>query len=220
MKHRSPHIHFPAGGKRLRVCLLALCDIACVSGIFLLTGYVHSRWAGSVCDFGAVCRETLPFLFLFLIYNALFRVYHGSFFYPGICLNKIEEIRRISLSVFNVYFLLFICRFFSGQREHLPWSVLFFSMGFTILLLPVCRFLVRFLMQQLNFGLIDVVIAGAGKTGEIVSRDALMTRLWESDSFVDENTLTVNVNRLRRKLAGVGLVEFIATRHGVGYIVE
>ena len=89
MKHRSPHIHFPAGGKRLRVCLLALCDIACVSGIFLLTGYVHSRWAGSVCDFGAVCRETLPFLFLFLIYNALFRVYHGSFFYPGICLNKI-----------------------------------------------------------------------------------------------------------------------------------
>ena len=171
MKHRSPHIHFPAGGKRLRVCLLALCDIACVSGIFLLTGYVHSRWAGSVCDFGAVCRETLPFLFLFLIYNALFRVYHGSFFYPGICLNKIEEIRRISLSVFNVYFLLFICRFFSGQREHLPWSVLFFSMGFTILLLPVCRFLVRFLMQQLNFGLIDVMIAGAGKTGEIVSRE-------------------------------------------------
>lgn len=104
MKHRSPHIHFPAGGKRLRVCLLALCDIACVSGIFLLTGYVHSRWAGSVCDFGAVCRETLPFLFLFLIYNALFRVYHGSFFYPGICLNKIEEIRRISLSRFQCLF--------------------------------------------------------------------------------------------------------------------
>lgn len=47
-----------------------------------------------------------------------------------------------------------------------------------------------------------------------------MQRLWETDSFVDENTLTVNVNRLRRKLAGVGLVDFIATRHGVGYIVE
>lgn len=47
-----------------------------------------------------------------------------------------------------------------------------------------------------------------------------MQRLWETDSFVDENTLTVNVNRLRRKLAGAGLVDFIATRHGVGYIVE
>lgn len=56
--------------------------------------------------------------------------------------------------------------------------------------------------------------------GKVVSREKLMQRLWETDSFVDENTLTVNVNRLRRKLAGVGLVDFIATRHGVGYIVE
>lgn len=56
--------------------------------------------------------------------------------------------------------------------------------------------------------------------GKVVSREKLMQRLWETDSFVDENTLTVNVNRLRRKLAGVGLVEFTATRHGVGYIVE
>ena len=55
---------------------------------------------------------------------------------------------------------------------------------------------------------------------KVVSREKLMQRLWETDSFVDENTLTVNVNRLRRKLAGVGLVDFIATRHGVGYIVE
>ncbi len=56
--------------------------------------------------------------------------------------------------------------------------------------------------------------------GKVVSREKLMQRLWETDSFVDENTLTVNVNRLRRKLAGAGLVDFIATRHGVGYIVE
>lgn len=56
--------------------------------------------------------------------------------------------------------------------------------------------------------------------GKVVSREKLMQRLWETDSFVDENTLTVNVNRLRRKLAGVGLVDFIATWHGVGYIVE
>ena len=56
--------------------------------------------------------------------------------------------------------------------------------------------------------------------GRAVARDTLMQRLWETDSFVDENTLTVNVNRLRRKLAGAGLVDFIATRHGVGYIVE
>ena len=47
-----------------------------------------------------------------------------------------------------------------------------------------------------------------------------MQTLWETDSFVDENTLTVNVNRLRRKLASAGLEDFITTRHGVGYLVE
>ena len=51
-------------------------------------------------------------------------------------------------------------------------------------------------------------------------RIALMTRLWESDSFVDENTLTVNIARLRRKLEAAGLPDFIRTRKGAGYLVE
>lgn len=56
--------------------------------------------------------------------------------------------------------------------------------------------------------------------GRVVSRERLMERLWETDSFVDENTLTVNVNRLRRKLSGAGLENFITTKFGVGYIIE
>lgn len=56
--------------------------------------------------------------------------------------------------------------------------------------------------------------------GHIVSRDAIMTALWESDSFVDENTLSVNVNRLRRKLESAGVRDLIQTRKGVGYLVE
>ena len=56
--------------------------------------------------------------------------------------------------------------------------------------------------------------------GRVVSRERLMERLWESDSFVDENTLTVNVNRLRKKLDAAGLNGFITTKFGVGYIVE
>lgn len=55
--------------------------------------------------------------------------------------------------------------------------------------------------------------------GAVVSREKLMERLWESDSFVDENTLTVNVNRLRRKLDGAGLPGFIETKFGVGYLL-
>ena len=55
--------------------------------------------------------------------------------------------------------------------------------------------------------------------GKVVSRERLMERLWETDSFVDENTLTVNVNRLRRKLDGAGLKNFITTKFGVGYMI-
>lgn len=52
---------------------------------------------------------------------------------------------------------------------------------------------------------------------KIVSRDALMTKLWENDAYVDENTLSVNVNRLRKKLATIGLEDFIITKKGIGY---
>lgn len=56
--------------------------------------------------------------------------------------------------------------------------------------------------------------------GKIVSRDRLMQRLWETDTFVDENTLTVNVTRLRKKLDGVGAENIITTKKGMGYIIE
>ena len=56
--------------------------------------------------------------------------------------------------------------------------------------------------------------------GKIVSRDALMTKLWQMDSYVEENTLTVNVNRLRKKLDAAGLKDFIKTKVGSGYISE
>ena len=52
---------------------------------------------------------------------------------------------------------------------------------------------------------------------KIVSREELMEKLWESDAYVDENTLSVNVNRLRKKLSAVGLDGFILTKKGIGY---
>ncbi|MCI6011681.1 MAG: response regulator transcription factor [Firmicutes bacterium] len=56
--------------------------------------------------------------------------------------------------------------------------------------------------------------------GTVVSRQSLMERLWATDNFVDENTLTVNVNRLRKRLEQAGLTDFITTRKGMGYIIE
>ena len=56
--------------------------------------------------------------------------------------------------------------------------------------------------------------------GKVVSRNELMTRLWESDEFVDDNTLTVNMTRLRKKLEEIGLLEWILTKKGMGYWIE
>ena len=55
--------------------------------------------------------------------------------------------------------------------------------------------------------------------GTIVSRDEIMDELWQTDSFVDDNTLTVNINRLRKKLEDLGITEFIQTKRGQGYRV-
>ena len=65
-----------------------------------------------------------------------------------------------------------------------------------------------------------ILLALMESKGKVVSREKLMERLWESDSFVDENTLTVNVNRLRKKLDAEGLPNFIVTKFGVGYLIE
>ncbi|WP_010294674.1 response regulator transcription factor [Clostridium senegalense] len=55
---------------------------------------------------------------------------------------------------------------------------------------------------------------------QIVSRDKIMEKLWDSSCFVDDNTLTVNVNRLRGKLKELGLENFIETKRGIGYIIS
>lgn len=56
--------------------------------------------------------------------------------------------------------------------------------------------------------------------GQVVSRETIMTRLWETDSFIDDNTLTVNMTRLRKKLDQAGLPGFITTKRALGYLVE
>ena len=58
------------------------------------------------------------------------------------------------------------------------------------------------------------------RKGSVVSRETLMEKLWETDSFVDENTLTVNIARLRRKLEAAGLSDYITTKKGLGYLIE
>lgn len=65
-----------------------------------------------------------------------------------------------------------------------------------------------------------LLIALLERKGSVVSRETLMEKLWETDSFVDENTLTVNIARLRRKLEAAGLSDYITTKKGLGYLIE
>lgn len=67
-----------------------------------------------------------------------------------------------------------------------------------------------------DFRILQVLMENAG---HVVSRSDLMNRLWESDSFIDDNTLTVNMSRLRKKLEDYGLSGFLVTKKGVGYLI-
>lgn len=75
----------------------------------------------------------------------------------------------------------------------------------------------RIELTKNDFRILQTLLENKGK---IVSRDTLMTKLWQMDAYVEENTLTVNVNRLRKKLESVGLHDFITTKVGSGYIIE
>lgn len=58
------------------------------------------------------------------------------------------------------------------------------------------------------------------KKGSVVPREEIMKRLWNSDCFIDDNTLTVNMTRLRKKLEEAGAVDFISTKKGIGYLLD
>lgn len=73
---------------------------------------------------------------------------------------------------------------------------------------------------ELTINEMGILKALLEQKGKIVTRDKLMELLWESDSFIDDNTLTVNVARLRKKLEAVGVSDIIKTRKGIGYAVD
>lgn len=102
---------------------------------------------------------------------------------------------------------------FSGQTGWLSWQGLLFSPGEGIITQGDRR---EELTKNEN-RILQVLLENRGQT---VSRQTLMNRLWESDAFVDENTLTVNVARLRKKLESLGAKGMIKTKKGEGYLVE
>src|SRR5699024_3074642 len=56
--------------------------------------------------------------------------------------------------------------------------------------------------------------------GSVIKREKIMDKLWATDSFIDDNTLTVNINRLRQKLKTIGIKDLIKTKKGMGYYLN
>lgn len=73
---------------------------------------------------------------------------------------------------------------------------------------------VKLELTKNEFKIMQLLFEGSGN---IVSRESMMKRLWDDECFVDDNTLTVNINRLRKRLEEAGLSDFIVTRKGIGY---
>lgn len=71
-------------------------------------------------------------------------------------------------------------------------------------------------LSKNEFKILETLMVNAGK---VISRDKLMTALWSTDIFIDDNTLTVNISRLRKSLEGLGIKDFIKTKVGKGYYV-
>ena len=67
-----------------------------------------------------------------------------------------------------------------------------------------------------EFKILQILLENKNKA---VSREDIMTYLWESESYIDDNTFTVNVTRIRKRLEEIGLKDFIKTKKGIGYII-
>lgn len=102
---------------------------------------------------------------------------------------------------------------FAGQTDILQAKGLILHLADAVLLVGDKRVE----LTKNEFGILRLLLENKGRA---VSREAIMQRLWDTDSFVDDNTLTVNIARLRKKLEEAGAPDVIVTRKGLGYLIE
>lgn len=102
---------------------------------------------------------------------------------------------------------------FRGSAEIMEWNGAILNLADTSFLYQDQKLE----LTKNEFKILQMLLENAGK---VVSREDIMTRLWDSNEFIDDNTLTVNVARLRKRLEQIGLKNKIVTKKGIGYMVE
>ena len=143
---------------RIRSFSLLICDILFL-GISLFTVFYIYKQFGARYNLTVLYR-TWPIFVLLLLFNMAGRLYLGNIFYPGLVINPVEELRRLTLSCIGSFLVFFA--FLSITRENLAFSriALMCSMFVSIFMLPFGRMILRYILWKLNIGKIPALILG------------------------------------------------------------
>ncbi len=153
---------------RIRVFSLVITDFLTFCSILLLTAWCYYLIGGKY-----TMQLYFPLIFLgviLIVCNGFIRLYQGNFFYPGVALSPVEEVRRCFFSVTLTYLFLFAYLSLSHRVEVYSRVVIVTSWAFNVLMAPLTRCFVRMMLKKLNLAQIRCIIAGAGYTGELVTR--------------------------------------------------
>ena len=125
----------------LRVFLLLLADYISVYGILVFSLFLYHRFGAKYSM--NICLHFLPFPLVFIVINSFSRLYGGSIFYPGLGVNKIEELKRITINIAASYVLLFSYLAIMRNMERFSRFALLLSLAISIVIVPIFRHIVR-----------------------------------------------------------------------------
>ena len=160
----------------LRVWSLVVTDILSLYGILSIVLFIYKKCGGLYSL--TIIADLWPLPLAAVLCNLFARIYCGSFLYPGGGCGQVEELRRITISVFCGYTVLFAYLSLIRSSERFTRFGLLFSMFLSILLLPIFRYWTRLLLKRLHLGQIPVLIIGAGKTGRRVGVELVRDRFF------------------------------------------
>ena len=153
---------------RLRIFSLMLGDYFSFMATFILVAYIYQLLGGKYEL--TTYLKLWPLGLLFILINELSRLYHGTMFYPGASLGPAEELRRIFYSVTGVFCGLLLFLFIDKNTMFYSRSVFIISWPLCVLCSVICRWLLRSIFKRYNFGNVQAIIMGAGKTGAKTAR--------------------------------------------------
>ncbi len=197
----------------LRVFFLIFSDYIAVYGILSFSLFIYYCFGGKYSM--TIIQDFLLFPFVFIIINSFSRLYGGSVFYPGLGVNKIEELKRISINILTSYILLFTFLALMRNMERYSRFALGLSLLLSLIAVPIFRHVVRYFIRNLKWNKIPVLIAGAGVTGNLARKTIEEDYYYglEFKGFLDDNVKSPEV------LGTLAETKRIAKKLGVEYLV-